>query len=244
MLRKTHYLKTCYISNPRSLQMFMQTSEFKHSVLTLNLPTILSSSNTFWSSSSPPFPRNRLKLCSQSSKFSNSLSSSFGYTLFENTVMMRNYHLQVTLQTCTTLSCIVAAAPSTFSSSSFGFLLSNASIDFFLSFFPFPRLVPFTGKSSGLISEYRLALRTEWREGERGDEGAEHSRHEFHMKVARNQLLVPTGSMPLNCILLKYTVQWEYLAAWEDPPGMQLCSLCLINLTGSCHYHSQVIVTS
>lgn len=54
--------------------------------LTLNFPTILSSSVTFWSSSSPPFPLNRLKQWSQSSKLSNSLSSSFGYTLLDQRI--------------------------------------------------------------------------------------------------------------------------------------------------------------
>lgn len=43
--------------------------------LTLNLPTILSSSVAL-SSLSPIFPRSRLKVCSQSSKLSNSASSS------------------------------------------------------------------------------------------------------------------------------------------------------------------------
>ena len=58
---------------------------FKDFVLTLNFPTILSSSVTFWSSSSPPFPLNRLKVWSQSSNWSYSPSSSLGYTLFEST---------------------------------------------------------------------------------------------------------------------------------------------------------------
>lgn len=47
--------------------------------LTLNRPTMRSSS-VEPSSSSPVFPRNRLKVCSQSSKLSNSDSSSLGYT--------------------------------------------------------------------------------------------------------------------------------------------------------------------
>lgn len=47
--------------------------------LTLNRPTVRSSS-VDPSSSSPVLPRNRLKVCSQSSKLSNSDSSSLGYT--------------------------------------------------------------------------------------------------------------------------------------------------------------------
>lgn len=47
--------------------------------LTLNRPTMRSSS-VDPSSSSPVLPRNRLKVCSQSSKLSNSDSSSLGYT--------------------------------------------------------------------------------------------------------------------------------------------------------------------
>lgn len=47
--------------------------------LTLNRPTMRSSS-VEPSSSSPVLPRNRLKVCSQSSKLSNSDSSSLGYT--------------------------------------------------------------------------------------------------------------------------------------------------------------------
>lgn len=114
----------------------------------------------------------------------------------------------------------------TFSSSSFGFFLSNESGVFFFSFLPFPFLVPFTGKSSGLISEFEAngGRRMESRQDVGGGGGSGKQKnlgHEFFMKVAKKtQWLVHSRSMPLNCITLRYTVQWRYLVMmWEDPPG-------------------------
>lgn len=76
----------------------------------------------------------------------------------------------------------------TFSSSSFGFFLSNESGVFF--FLPFPFLVPFTGKSSGLISEFEAngGRRMESRQDVGGGGGSEKQTnlgHEFYMKVAK-----------------------------------------------------------
>lgn len=125
--------------------------------LTLNFPTILSSSVTFWSSSSPPFPLNRLKQWSQSSKLSNSLSSSFGYTLLDQRIHLKTHFL--------TFCFWLWRLSSTFSSSSFGFFFSAGSAIFFFSFLPLPLLLPFTGESSVLISEYRF-VKVGWGWGE------------------------------------------------------------------------------
>lgn len=78
-------------------------TEERKSSLTLNFPTILSSSVTFWSSSSPPFPLNRLKQCSQSSKLSNSPSSSFGYTLLDQRIHLKPHFFNVLLLTVVTV---------------------------------------------------------------------------------------------------------------------------------------------
>lgn len=114
---------------------------------------------------------------------------------WKNQVMTYNQHLQLSR---------------TLSSSSFGLFFSNESnVALFLSFFPFPLLVLFTGESSGLISEYRLAARAEWREGT-GVGVKEQSTRDMNSTwklpkpefTARNKYCVP-----LNCIPLIYTVQ-------------------------------------
>lgn len=94
--------------------------------LTLNFPTILSSSVMFWSSSSPPFPLNRLKQCSQSSKLSNSLSSSFGYTLLDQRIHLKTHFLTFCFALLT-FDCPAPSAPPALASSSLPALPSSSS---------------------------------------------------------------------------------------------------------------------
>ncbi len=73
-------------------------------------------------------------------------------------------------------------------------------------------------------------------------EGAEYSRHEFHMKVAKTAFTV-NYKHTIELILLKYTVQWGYLVVCIAPSGRRLCSSKLgrfLSLSDTKHMHSNM----